>query len=105
VIRFGVPGRSYVTLAVFSTLGQQVVKLVDGEMGPGYHEVHFDGKNLSSGVYLYRLEVRPALRPAEDGSPGLSNQRKGDSSDLTKGQDSASGTGGIVQVRKLLLIR
>jgi len=57
MIRFGLPNRSHITLAVLNTLGQQVVKLLDGEMGQGYHEVHFDGGGLSSGVYFYRLEA------------------------------------------------
>ena len=54
-IRYGLPYRSSVTLAVFNTLGQQVATLVQGEEEAGYHEVRFDGTGLSSGVYFYRL--------------------------------------------------
>ncbi len=54
-IRFGLPGRSHVTLTVFNTLGQQVATLVQGEKEAGYHEVKFDGTGLSSGVYCCRL--------------------------------------------------
>ena len=66
-IRYGLPVRSHVTLAVFNTLGQQVATLVDGEMEAGDHEVKFDASHLPSGVYLYglqagdRIEVRKAL--------------------------------------------
>jgi hypothetical protein len=56
-IRYGLPNRSLVTLTVFSTLGQQVAELVNEEMEAGYHEVRFDGQNLSSGVYFYRLRA------------------------------------------------
>ena len=56
-IRYGLPTRSHVTLTVFSTLGQQVAQLVNGDMQAGYHEVEFDGKNLSSGVYFYRIQA------------------------------------------------
>ena len=56
-IRYGLPQKSQVTLTVFNTLGQQVAVLQNGEQGAGYHEVRFDGKNLSSGVYFYRLEA------------------------------------------------
>ena len=56
-IRYGLPGRSHVTLTVFNTLGQKVATLVEGELEAGYHEVQFDASALSSGMYLYRLSA------------------------------------------------
>jgi len=56
-IRYGLPYHSHVTLAVFNTLGQLVVQLVNGEMEAGFHEVRFDGAGLSSGVYIYRMQA------------------------------------------------
>jgi uncharacterized lipoprotein YddW (UPF0748 family) len=56
-IRYGLPNRSQVTLTIFSTIGQQVALLQNGEQEAGYHEVRFDGKNLSSGVYFYRIQA------------------------------------------------
>ena len=53
-IRYGLPSSSYVTLAIFNTLGQQIATLVEGEVEAGYHEVLFDASRLSSGVYLSR---------------------------------------------------
>jgi hypothetical protein len=56
-IRYVLPQRSHVTLAVFNTLGQQVAVLQNGEQEAGYHEVKFDGSGLSSGVYFYRIQA------------------------------------------------
>ena len=56
-IRYGLPNRSHVTLTVYNTLGQQTAILQNGEQDAGYHEVQFDGKNLSSGVYFYRIQA------------------------------------------------
>jgi hypothetical protein len=56
-IRYGLPNRSLVTLTVFNTLGQQVALLQNGEQEAGYHEVRFDAKKLSSGLYFYRIQA------------------------------------------------
>jgi hypothetical protein len=54
-ITFYLPEVSHVTLNVFNTLGQQVALLVDAQYQPGRYEVQFDGSNLTSGVYFYRI--------------------------------------------------
>lgn len=56
-IRYGLPNRSHVTVNVFNILGKQVAILQNGEQDAGYHEVRFDGSNLPSGVYFYRLHA------------------------------------------------
>lgn len=57
VIRFGLSQRSQADLSVFNTIGQQVAVLFQGEAAAGYHHVKFDGSNLASGVYFYRLQA------------------------------------------------
>jgi CubicO group peptidase (beta-lactamase class C family) len=56
-IRYGLPARTHVVLTIFNTLGQQLSVLRNGEQEAGYHEVQFEGKNLSSGVYFYRMQA------------------------------------------------
>jgi len=55
VISYQLPLSSYVTLKVFDVLGREIKTLVEGELNSGKHSVVFDMKNLSSGVYFYRL--------------------------------------------------
>ena len=55
-IGYGLPNRSHVTLTVFNMLGEQVAVLQNEEQEGGYHEVKFDGADLSSGVYFYRIQ-------------------------------------------------
>lgn len=47
-------------LAVYDVLGRQVAKLVDEVKAPGAYEVGFDGSNLASGVYVYRMTAGQA---------------------------------------------
>jgi hypothetical protein len=55
-IRYTLPSRSHVLLAVYNALGERVAVLAEGEQESGIHEVRFDGSALASGVYFYRLQ-------------------------------------------------
>jgi Secretion system C-terminal sorting domain len=55
-IEYSVPQAGFVTLKVYNTLGQEVASLVNGMIKAGTHEVTFNGSNLTSGVYYYRIE-------------------------------------------------
>ncbi len=56
-IRYSIPTSSSVTLKVFNMLGQEVMKLVDGQQKAGSYAVVFDASRLSSGVYFYQLQT------------------------------------------------
>jgi len=54
-IKYTIPSDGYVTLKVYDILGNEVSTLVDEFKQAGTFDVTFDGSNLSSGVYYYRL--------------------------------------------------
>jgi hypothetical protein len=56
-IQFTIPKPEYVTLKVYSLLGQQVKILVAGNLPAGSYTVEFQAADLASGVYFYRLQA------------------------------------------------
>lgn len=56
-IRYSLPRDGHATLKVFDLLGREVATLVDGVHQAGEHEIAFNGSDLASGVYVYRLET------------------------------------------------
>ncbi len=85
VVRYQLPVVSDVRLVVYDLLGREVAVLVDEKKAPGSYEVTFDALGLASGMYLYRLWVRPL--------------------DSAFGRDSKSGAGEFVQTKRLLLLK
>jgi hypothetical protein len=56
-IKYELPRSSVVRLSVYDILGREVSVFVNEEREAGAYEVKFDGSNLSSGVYFYRLQA------------------------------------------------
>lgn len=56
-ITYSLPQAEMVTLEIFDMIGRKVATLVSTEMSAGVHQATFDASNLSSGVYLYRLQA------------------------------------------------
>jgi hypothetical protein len=50
-------GVRVVRLVVYDVLGREVKTLLDEQKPAGTYQVEFDGSNLSSGVYIYRLSA------------------------------------------------
>jgi|GEM_PF-3743216 len=56
-IRFYLPERSEVRLAVFSILGQEIDELLSGRVSSGWHTLRWDASQHPAGVYFLRLET------------------------------------------------
>ncbi|MCH8035092.1 MAG: T9SS type A sorting domain-containing protein [Bacteroidetes bacterium] len=55
-IKYRISETGVVKLAIYNTLGEEVVVLVDGMVNSGFYEITFDASNLPSGAYFYRLQ-------------------------------------------------
>ena len=67
VISYELPQASHVKISVYNLLGQRVAQLVDEEQGAGYHRIIWsgvddEGRKLTSGVYLCRMEAGDFLQ-------------------------------------------
>lgn len=56
-ISFNLPQASDVNLKVYNMLGQEVATLVNERLGAGAQTVIFDASNLSSGMYIYKIQA------------------------------------------------
>ncbi len=54
-IVYALPTSSKVVLKIFDIVGREVFTLVNTDQPAGTYTVSFDGTNLASGIYLYRL--------------------------------------------------
>ncbi|MBK7157093.1 MAG: T9SS type A sorting domain-containing protein [Ignavibacteria bacterium] len=56
-IKYDIKIDGLVTLKVYNILGSEVASLVSEVKQAGRYEVEFNGSNLGSGVYYYRLQA------------------------------------------------
>ncbi len=56
-IEYSLPESQFVNLSVYNVLGQKVAAIINEEQTAGKHKVEFNGADLPSGVYIYRLET------------------------------------------------
>jgi hypothetical protein len=54
-INFSIPQASDVKLIVYNSIGEEIVTLVNEYKQPGRYNVEFNGSNISSGIYYYKL--------------------------------------------------
>ena len=57
VIEYTIPKEASVSIKVYDPLGRVVTSLVDEKKQTGHNKIVFDGRNLSSGTYFYRIHA------------------------------------------------
>ncbi len=57
-IRFTLPVAEKVELSVYNISGEKVAELINDHLSAGIHSIRFDGADLASGVYLYKLHTK-----------------------------------------------
>ena len=53
---FGISNLGFVSLKVYNNSGKEVKTLVNEIKPAGFYEIEFDGSNLPSGIYYYKIE-------------------------------------------------
>ena len=56
-IDYSIPTAGKTKLVIYDILGREVKTLVNEFQNPGNYKINFDARNLSSGVYFYRLSL------------------------------------------------
>ncbi len=54
-LEFDIPELEFVSLKVYDVLGNEIKTLVNEIKSPGIYQVVFDGSNLTSGIYFYKI--------------------------------------------------
>ncbi len=56
-ISFSIPATQLVSLKIYDLTGREISSLINRELNAGSYSFEFDGSNLSSGIYFYRLNT------------------------------------------------
>ena len=56
-ISYSLPKTQFVKLIIYNLSGQEILTLVEENQLAGNYQVQFDGSQLTSGVYIYRLQT------------------------------------------------
>lgn len=54
-IQYSIPQSGFVSITIYDILGKEIRTLINEQKPKGNYVVDFDGSNLSSGVYFYRM--------------------------------------------------
>ncbi len=58
VIKYDLPKTGFVSLKIYDALGREIAPLVNNQQEAGIHEIIWNAKDFTSGVYFYKLQVR-----------------------------------------------
>src|SRR5690554_7488590 len=56
-ITYALPEKATVTLKIYNIMGQEIATLVNTDISAGFHGVTFDAGNLSSGMYIAKINA------------------------------------------------
>ncbi len=56
-IEYSLPIRDYVSITIYDVLGNKVKEIVNEEKNAGNYQFQFDGSNISSGIYYYKIST------------------------------------------------
>ena len=56
-IKYSIPKESFVNIKVYDILGKEITTLINERKSPGNYSIDFNGVNLPSGVYFYRMQA------------------------------------------------
>lgn len=56
IIKYSIAKINFITMKVYDILGREISLLVNEVKAPGYYEIKFDARKLSSGIYIYTLQ-------------------------------------------------
>ncbi|HEY3251117.1 MAG TPA: T9SS type A sorting domain-containing protein [Ignavibacteria bacterium] len=59
-IDYQIPFDGSVKIKIYDLVGREVITLINENKVAGYYTVEFDGSNLSSGAYFYRVDAKDA---------------------------------------------
>jgi hypothetical protein len=55
-ITFALPKTALTTINIYNLLGKEIMTLFNKKCQAGTYEIHFDARNLPSGIYFYRIQ-------------------------------------------------
>ena len=54
-INYEIPNTCLVNIKIYNLLGREIETLINEERTPGKYKIEFNGHNLASGIYFYRI--------------------------------------------------